>query len=133
MRTDGGSRTEIQVQSHSPLIEAMRKLSNAGPQGATWKLADITSFAWDRVHYFPEGARMEDIRSATHSTLFGDRTGRLMDRGPLLVFVHDGRVVQALLVLPPLHLSSHGSVFRSDGATLRAHSKPPAPHLLVLE
>ncbi len=116
----------------SPTTEALQAFSQRGPRGAEMPLSDATAFEWDQVHYFSEGARHDQIEQALDQPLFGGRTGRVGEPGPLLVFVREREVVEAIAVIPPLFLSANASIHASATAIVVAHSKPPAPHLLLL-
>ena len=126
--------TTVPFVYESTTHDALRALSNAGPQGATTRLDQATPFDWDQVHFFPTGTKWQQVRETVGEDYAPGRTGRYLEPGPLLVFTQGSHRVSALSVIPPLHLSGSGVESHTpDTASVRVHSKPPAPHALVLE
>jgi hypothetical protein len=75
-----------------------RKVLDLSLTGASGRLADLTTFSWDTVYVFGEGASAEQIETATGARVLA---GRFYDEaGNLLVFAEDGRVVAANAVVP---------------------------------
>ena len=118
-------------RTEGPTLDALSALSRQGPHQATRPLAQLTDFAWERVHYFPEGTAKRDIDAALGTPLMGDE-GYWSQPGPLLVFVHEGAVVESIAALPPLHMAGPTGPLTAAEATVRVHGKGP-PHLLKLE
>ncbi|MFT4978723.1 MAG: hypothetical protein ACI8S6_004633 [Myxococcota bacterium] len=117
----------------SPTHEALRAFASQGPQGASVRLAAVTPFVWDVVHAFPTGTSWEQVRERSSLDTSGQREARYLEPGPLLVFVRDDRVVSSLALTPPVQVGVDSvATFPASTATIRAHSKPPAPHTLLL-
>jgi hypothetical protein len=116
----------------SPTTQALLRVAAEGTQGTTVPLRSLTAHVWDTVHFFPEGTPKRAVDARVGQRVVGDE-GFLQQPGPLLVFLESGRVVEAVYALPPLSLSSQGESFPAKSATIRLHTKPPAPHGLILE
>jgi hypothetical protein len=56
----------------------------------TFRLSELTDFAWDRVYDFPAGTSRSQIESILHTPFRYE-----VDTAPWMVFVNDGRVVYA--------------------------------------
>ncbi len=128
----GGAQVKT-PELESATTVALRELSLQGAQGDVAPLRTFTRMEWDRVFFFPEGTLRKEVMDAVGADVTGGAVGRLPQPGPLLVFVKGQVVVEAVYALPPLSLSSNGSVFSADKATIRVRTKPPPPHGLTLE
>jgi hypothetical protein len=105
----GGGRVHV---DHDPGLQRnVLELSRTGTPG---RLADLTTFSWDTVYIFGEGAPAADIEAAVGEPVI---TGRFYDEaGNLLVFASSGRVVAAKSVVPDV-LATGGKT--RWGATVR--------------
>lgn len=88
--------------------EAFRwKVLDLSQTASSGRLADLTTFSWDTVYVFGEGASAEQIETATGARVLA---GRFYDEaGNLLVFAEDGRVVAAKAVVPDV-LATRGRI-----------------------
>lgn len=97
------------VEYDEQLSQQLRDLAD---RGGTAKLADLTTFTWDRVHVFSEGATAGEVEQAVGEPVLTDN--RYYDAGNLLVFVDDGQVVAALSVLPDLLVTGGRRTWDAD-------------------
>jgi hypothetical protein len=89
----GGGR--VHLEHDQALQQKVLELSRTGTPG---RLADFTTFSWDTVYVFGEGAPAADIEAAVGEPVIA---GRFYDEaGNLLVFASSGRVVAAKSVVP---------------------------------
>ena len=119
-------------QFESSTTTALERVSQSGKQGDTVLLSSLTEHSWDQVYYFSEGTPQGEVNAQVGRQVVSGN-GYLQQPGPLLVFVRDGTVTEAVYALPPLSLASKGNVFSVGTATIRLRTKPPAPHGLTLE
>lgn len=118
-------------RADGPTIQALRAFANQQPQGAIVRLAELTPFAWDSAYFFAEATERKDISAALGVNLFAGKTGRNDDRGPLLVFKHSGTIVESVLIVPPLFISSPGRSVLPPSVLVKAHSQG-LPRVLLL-
>lgn len=119
-------------QEDGPTTQALLAFANQSPQGAVVRLAELTPFIWDSAYYFAEGTQREGIAASLGVDLFAGKSGRIDDRGPLLVFKRDGAVVGSFLIVPPLYISSPGRSVLPPSVLVKAHSQG-RPHVLLLQ
>lgn len=117
----------------SPTTDALQAFASRAQQGDRVPLRDLVPGDWDRVHYFPEGTARRAVLDAVGADVTGGAQGRLPQPGPLLVFMRGSVPIEAVYALPPLSLTSDGSVFAPESAMIRARTRGPAPHGLTLE
>jgi hypothetical protein len=116
----------------TPLARNIEAFRQAGPHGATRRLDAMTSFDWDTVHIFAEGASYADIDRTVGFDLFG-RDGRYGDNdGTLLIFTKDRRLASAQALIPPVRVGARASTFARQGAALRALTPDPGPYAFEL-
>ncbi|AXK36800.1 hypothetical protein DVA86_33905 [Streptomyces armeniacus] len=107
--------------------ELSEKLRDLSGRGGTAKLADLTEFAWERVHVFSEGASAGDVERTAGEPVLGGEF--YYDAGNLLVFEYNGRVSKAVSVVPDLlvmdgkRTCDAGTVLRPQSATRPATLK----------
>ncbi len=119
-------------QADGPTVRALLAFANQGPQGAVVRLSELTPFAWDSAYFFAEGTEREHITTSLGVDLFAGKTGRIDDRGPILVFKRGDTVVESVLIVPPLFVSSPGRSALPASALVKAHSQG-RPSVLLLE
>jgi hypothetical protein len=118
-------------EKDSVVVTKLHEFSKKGPRRARLALPDVTPFEWDAVYFFLEGTPKADINRVVGQTLFADADGRLFEPGPLLVFCLGKKIVHAIVVLPPVHLSGkHSHQYPADSAVVEAYSKDPGPYAL---
>lgn len=117
----------------STTTDALRRLSLEGRQGDRVSLRSLTTMDWDRVLCFAQGTRRSDVNAAAGVDVAGSDQGRLPQPGPLLVFMREAEVTEAVNVLPPISLDCRSTELTAESATVRVRTKPPAPHGLTLE
>ena len=110
-----------------------RALLDFAQKGAgRMRLSELTSFPWQTVYYFPAGTRYAEITTALGIDLFSGKSGHIDERGPLLVFQKDAKVVEAVAILPPLSLSSPDRALHSASVRVRTQNDG-GQLMLVLE
>jgi hypothetical protein len=77
------------------------KIADLRASGGSAPLASLTSFPWQEVFCYYEGASADEINSEVGATVLEPGT-RLMVSGALAVFTKDGKPVKAL-VIPELN------------------------------
>ncbi|HVG48079.1 MAG TPA: hypothetical protein VM899_08095 [Rubellimicrobium sp.] len=113
------------------MTDALAAFAERGPQGAALRLDAATDFAWDRVHGFPGGATIEEMRRELGAgfKLDGAVKGRLTPHSALLVFLLGGEVAREAVVGPPLFLVGlTGRGYGPDEAILMVHTRDPGPY-----
>lgn len=108
----------LPYQTDNKTTRALLDFARKGP-GRT-RLAELTAFAWQTVYYFPAGTRYAEVTTALGIDLFSGKAGHVDERGPLLVFQKDAKVVEAVAILPPLSLSSPDRALHSASVRVRA-------------
>jgi len=105
------------VTHDEALSDDIRELSR---RGGTAKLADLTDFAWEKVHVFSEGASARQVERAVGEPVLGDKF--YYDAGNLLVFEYNGKVSKAVSVLPDL-LVTDGRRSWGPGTVLKPQTR----------
>lgn len=113
------------VRHDAGLSEKFRDLSGSG---GTARLADLTDFAWERVHVFSEGASAEQVERVVGEPVLGGKY--YYDVGNLLVFEQDGKVAKAVSVVPDVLVTGGRSTWGA-GTVLKPQSRT-RPALLKL-
>jgi len=129
-----GSGGGISVRTSSPTLTALETFSVQAPADGTMPLADATEFEWDRAWFFLEGSSRSRIEEKVGVSVLGEEAHADFG-GPLLVFVHDGAVVEVDVAIPPLFVSADGRswvALSPDSARVRAEGAPPAARLLTV-
>jgi hypothetical protein len=109
-----------------------------GPQGKETKLADVTSFQWDRLYYFPEGSVKADINRTTGAEIFqagfpdGLNSRFYSESSPLLVFMEKKTLAHAVVVILPINVAGKTKeTYTSDRTFVVAMcSNPAGPYVL---
>lgn len=73
------------------------KLAELRDSGGAAPLRALTSFDWDAVYCYYEGATADEVNSAVGATVLKPGS-RLMVSGALAVFTKDGTVARALVI-----------------------------------
>ncbi|MGW7521508.1 hypothetical protein ACWGJ2_38675 [Streptomyces sp. NPDC054796] len=108
--------------------ELSKKLRDLSGRGGTAKLADLTGFAWEKVHVFSEGASAKDVERAVGEPVLGGK--HYYDAGNLLVFEYNGQVYKSLSVLPDLLVTEGRTTWDAD--TVLEPQSASRPALLKL-
>ncbi|MYS87889.1 hypothetical protein [Embleya scabrispora] len=98
--SSGRVGVEIDGKAHDRLAAGVKDLGEHGREGA---LRDLTTFPWDNVYVFFEGASRKDIETATGDRVdLSDGTASGSDYysgvGALLVFTHKKHATRAIAV-----------------------------------
>jgi regulator of extracellular matrix RemA (YlzA/DUF370 family) len=114
----------------SEVSEKLSVLSQKGPQGATIQLSDVTSFHWNKVHIFPESSSGKIINQNVGQKMFDD-DAYYGERGTLMVFTDQDKIVHALSFAPPLYFDTGKKfTYSPQEAIVVAHTKDPGPYSL---
>lgn len=119
-----------QSRFDSEMLKQISEFTEAGPNGATLTLADITDFEWDTVYsfrastsrFFYDKAFGESYRMSDES-----RT-ELTDDSVLLAFSLNGEVVREVVISPPLWLTGVEPVPHGKDTALTVISEDPGPY-----
>ncbi len=120
-----GSGDDVRVERDQAFTEALLDLS--AKRGSA-RLSDLTSFEWDTVHVFSEGASRQQLQEIVGVPVLQDR--RYYDAGNLLLFLQDGAATRAISVVPDLLVARPTQGFGTD-TELVPHG-PATPSLLLL-
>lgn len=136
MAAVGLGRTWIQHRNALPYEtdnKTTRALLDFAKKGeGRMRLSELTPFAWQTVYFFPAGTRYAEVTTALGIDLFSGKSGHLDERGPLLVFQKDAKVVEAVAIFPPLSLASPNRALHSASVRVRAQNDGGQP-MLILE
>ncbi len=128
----GGSEDRRPYAHDTPFAKRIGAFAKEGPHGATRRVDALTTFDWDTVYVFGEGARYRDVDREVGFELFG-RDGRYYDNGgTLLVFTLGGKLAAAQALIPPVVLGADATRFARESAVLRARTPDPGPYALDL-
>ncbi|MES9832819.1 MAG: hypothetical protein ABW139_11335 [Candidatus Thiodiazotropha sp. DIVDIV] len=117
----------------SEVLDKLSSFSQKGPQGATYRLEDATTFNWDEVHVFHGGESGRFINQHIGQKMFDDND-YYGERWTLMVFTDHDKVVHAVSFVPPLFFNIHKKVtFQRIEAIVLAHSKDPGPYSLMFK
>ncbi len=83
--------------------ELSQKVLQIKVNGGSAPLSSLTTFDWDTVYCFMEGATADEINGAVGDTVI-EPSSRFTDPATLAVFTKDGKVVKALR-LPELNFA----------------------------
>lgn len=81
-------RSGVDIDYNDPLADRIIDVLHSGKWA---RLSDLTTFAWDEVHLFNEGASREQIEQAVGSPIIRDKF--YWSSASLLVFEDNGQVV----------------------------------------
>ena len=126
------SLVELDTPFARSVERRLSELSRTGPQGATWRIDELTDFAWNKVYFFSgEVTSYEEINAAVGEKVFdGCGVGSLTGQADYLIFTRRGKVVHGVSLIRTLVDADRQSYPRT--AVLRAATRDPGPYSLEL-
>ena len=117
--------------SDGAMVEAIEAFVQAGPEGATMPLAEITDFEWDQMYGFSGLASSDQVEMVLGQELVrNSETNRAYSDGALLVFLRGAEILCQDMIYPPLwpYLNGAEEAYEPQDTILTVVSGDPGPY-----